>query len=193
MGIEFEVKFRATDEILEKIRRQTPGKEVIFHMQTIYYDTPSNAFSQRQCTLRRRLENEKFICTLKTPAQGLGRQEWETQCSDIKEAIDQFYQLGAPSDILELAKEGLSPICGARFIRVAKLVPAGEGWAELALDCGVLEGGKKEKVFCEVEIEQKTCSQKECLALAQMFAAQYGLEREEKSKFRRAFAMYKGE
>lgn len=193
MGIEFEVKFRATEEVQDSIRSQIPGAEAICQMQTTYYDTPTGAFSQRHCTLRRRMENEKSVCTLKAPAQGLGRREWEVESGTIENALEKLCKLGAPEELVALAYEGLIPICGARFTRVAKTVTAGGGTAELALDKGILMGGGKEIPLCEVEVEQKTCSQKDCMAFAQLLSARFGLVREERSKFRRALALYKGE
>lgn len=193
MGIEFEIKFRATKEVQEQLRREISGQEKIYQMQTTYYDTPTGAFSEKYCTLRRRMENDKSICTLKAPAQGMGRREWETQCDTIEGALEKLCKLGGSEEILTLAEEGLVPICGARFTRVAKTIPVGAGTVELALDMGILTGGGKEIPLCEVEVEQKTCSQKDCVAFAQLLAARYGLEREEKSKFRRALALYRGE
>lgn len=193
MGIEFEVKFQATEALQDKIRREIPGEEVTYQMQTTYYDTPTGAFSQRHCTLRRRMENGKSICTLKAPAQGMGRREWETECDTIEEAVKKLCKLGVPKELIALAEEGLVPICGARFTRVAKIVSAGDGTAELALDSGVLMGGGKEIPLCEVEVEQKTCSQKDCITFAQLLSTRYGLVREENSKFRRALALYRGE
>lgn len=192
MGVEFEVKFRARPEILETLRREIPGQEQIYHMQTTYYDTPSGAFSARYWTLRRRMENGRSICTLKTPAQGLGRREWETECDTIEEALEKLCKLGGPEELLTLAKEGVLPICGAKFTRIAKTVEIG-GTAELALDSGVLMGGGKEIPLCEVELEQKTCDQNTCLAYANLLAARYGLTQESLSKFRRAQALYRGE
>lgn len=193
MGIEFEVKFRATEEIQAIIRNQIPGKEQIYHMQTTYYDTPTGAFSQRHCTLRRRMENEKSICTLKAPAQGMGRREWEVESDSIENALKKLCKLGAPEELVALAEEGLVPICGARFTRVAKTVAVGDGTAELALDQGVLMGGGNEIPLCEIEVEQKTCSQTDCMAFAQLLSARFGLVREEQSKFRRALGLYRGE
>ena len=193
MGIEFEVKFRATEEVQAKIRREIDGEEVTYQMQTTYYDTPTGAFSQRHCTLRRRMENEKSICTLKAPAQGLGRREWEMESDTVEAALKELCKLGVPEELIALAEEGLVPICGARFTRVAKTVSVGTGTAELALDKGILMGGGKEIPLCEVEVEQKTCSQKDCMAFAQLLSARYGLVREENSKFRRALALYRGE
>lgn len=193
MGIEFEIKFRATEEVQEKLRREISGQEQLYQMQTTYYDTPTGAFSEKYCTLRRRMENDKSICTLKAPAQGMGRREWEVESETIEGAIKKLCKLDVSKELLALAEEGLVPICGARFARIAKTISVGDGTAELALDFGILTGGGKEIPLCEVEVEQKTCSQKDCVAFAQLLAARYGLEREDRSKFRRALALYRGE
>lgn len=193
MGIEFEVKFQATKEILETLRREIQGEETLYQMQTTYYDTPTDGFSKQKCTLRRRMENDRSICTLKTPAKGMGRREWETQCDSIEEGIEKLCKLGGPEEYLRLAKEGLIPVCGARFTRVAKVVNLADGTAELALDTGILTGGGRQIPLCEVEVERKTCSENACLAFAGLLAAKYGLKQETRSKFRRAQALYKGE
>lgn len=193
MAIEFEVKFRGTPEILEQLRTQLPGEEKVIQMQTTYYDTPTNAFAHRHCTLRCRRENEKSVCTLKAPAQGYGRREWEAECSGIEDGLKKLCKLKIPSDLLSLAREGLVPVCGAAFTRVAKLLQLKDGTAELALDQGVLMGGGKEIPLCEIELERKTCSDQACVAYAACLAERYGLVREEESKFRRAQALSKGE
>lgn len=72
MGIEFELKFRAKPEILETLRQQIPGEETLFRMETTYYDTREGALSERKITLRRRMENEVSVCTLKTPVRNVG-------------------------------------------------------------------------------------------------------------------------
>lgn len=193
MGVEFEVKFRATPEIIETLRREVPGQEVQYEMETTYYDTPSGAFSERHCTLRRRMENGKSVCTLKAPEKGYGRREWETECDAIEQAIKELCKPEENRELLSLTAEGLIPVCGARFTRIAKTVTVGSGTAELALDQGVLMGGGKETPLCEVEVEKKTCREMDCLAYASFLASSYGLKREEKSKFLRAQALYKGE
>ncbi len=192
MGVEFEVKFRATPEILEQLRRDIPGQEEQYQMQTTYYDTPSGAFSARHCTLRRRMENGRSVCTLKTPAGGIGRKEWETECDSIETALKELCKPEENRELLVLAQEGLIPVCGAKFTRIAKTVNIGDGTAELALDRGILMGGGKEIPLCEIEVERKTCGEMECLTYASCLKSRYGLQREEQSKFRRAFALYKG-
>lgn len=193
MGVEFEIKLRATPGLLQQLREQLPGEERVIQMQTTYYDTPAGAFAEKHCTLRCRWENEKNICTLKAPAQGYGRREWEVECGDIREGLEKLCKLGVPEELLLPAREGLIPVCGARFTRVAKLLQLTDGTAELALDRGVLMGGGKEIPLCEVEVERKSCSQRSCLAYAESLALRHGLVLEKDSKFARAQALYKGE
>lgn len=193
MGVEFEVKFRATPEILEQLRKDIPGTEEQYQMETTYYDTPTGAFSARHCTLRRRMENSRSVCTLKAPAQGHGRREWEVDCDTMEEAIEKLCKLDVPEELLTPAKEGLISVCGARFTRIAKTVELADGTVELALDKGVLMGGGKEIPLCEVEAERKTCSEEACVAYASLLAQRYALEQEPDSKFHRAQMLAKGE
>lgn len=193
MGIELELKYRATPELLTRLRKEVTGKEKIFHMQTTYYDTPTGQFSARHCTLRCRLENDIYICTLKTPAGGVGRREWEVACDRIEDALGELCKLGAPEDILSLAGEGIIPICGARFTRIAKTLDLEDCVVELALDEGLLTGGGKEIPLCEVEVELKQGDWAACAAFSEKLARVYGLVPEQKSKFRRALALYRGE
>ena len=193
MSVEFEVKFRGTPEILEKLRRDIPGTEEQYQMETTYYDTPTGAFAARFCTLRRRMENSRSVCTLKAPARGHGRREWEVDCDAIEQAFGKLCKLGVPEEYLNLATEGLIPVCGAKFTRIAKTVELQDGTAELALDQGILMGGGKETPLCEVEIEGKTCTEEACVAYASLLARRYALEQEPDSKFRRAQLLSKGE
>ena len=193
MALEFELKYRISPELLTRLRRELPGEEVLLQMQTTYYDTPSAAFSARHCTLRCRKENERYVCTLKAPAPGFGRREWEVECGDIRSAVDMLCKLGAPEDILSLSQEGLIPICGARFTRIAKTVQLNGCLVEVALDEGVLTGGGKQLPLCELEVELKQGDSALCVAYGKSLQRLYGLVPEESSKFRRALALYKGE
>lgn len=193
MGVEFELKFRASRERQEAIRQAYSAEEQIFQMQTTYYDTPTGQFSARKCTLRRRLENGVSICTLKTPAGGFGRREWEVACDTIEAAMEELCKLEVPEELTALAAEGLIPICGARFTRVAKTICWEDAVLELALDQGILTGGNRETPLCEVEVELKSGSQETCLTFARILSERFGLEEEPLSKFRRALALYQGE
>ena len=193
MGIEYELKYRATEEVLEAIRQAFPGEEHLFSMETTYYDTSTGALSARWYTLRRRMENDLSVCTLKVPIPGLGRGEWELPCDRIEAAIPELCKLGAPADLPNLTNEGLLPICGAKFQRIAKTLILPEATVELALDSGILHGGGQQLPLCEVEVELKSGTPEACAAFARTLAATFHLQPEKRSKFRRALALYKGE
>lgn len=193
MSIEYELKFRASEEVLADIRQAYPENHQVFQMETTYYDTPTGQLSARVYTLRRRMENEVSVCTLKTPAEGYGRQELEIPCDSIETAIPVLCAMGAPDDFGELVKEGIVPICGAKFTRTAIAVTLEDCRVELALDQGSLTGGGKRVPLCELEVELKEGSQAAAERFALTLAAIYSLKEEPRSKFRRGLALYKGE
>lgn len=186
MSIEFELKYRATPQVLAAVAADVEGNTRRFAMATTYYDTPDRALSGRHCTLRRRMENETSICTLKMPAGALGRAEFELECGSIEAAIPELCKLSGFRQLEPLAKAGLTEVCGGRFQRLAITVNTGACTVELALDEGVLLGGGREVPLCELEVELKSGSRQAAAAYAAQLAQRYGLEPETQSKFRRA-------
>ena len=185
MGREFELKYAATAQDLEILKARYPGLRPIV-METTYYDNEAGDFSRLKWTFRRRMENEKSICTQKIPAPGGARAEFEAECDDILASLPLLRQAGAPIQLLRLAEGGVAPFCGARFTRLAGLLEFPDLTAELALDAGVLLGGGKELPFTEVELELKAGSEEALAAFAEGFAAELGLKPEPKSKVARA-------
>lgn len=192
MATEYEWKFKATPAVLSAISGAFSGNWKRISMETTYFDTPSGTLSAKRYTLRRRLENGVSVCTLKAPAEN-SRGEWETECEGIEAAVPKLLTLGCPENLLMLIQEGLIPVCGAKFTRLAKEISLPEGIVELALDEGILTGGSRQAPLCEVEVELKSGDRTLCDAFAQTLAEQFQLKAEEKSKFRRALALYKGE
>ncbi len=193
MGIEFEVKFRATPEKLAAIRREVAGREQTFAMETTYFDTPLRALSERYLTLRCRKENGQAVCTLKTPEGELGRGEYEIFCDNIQTALPELCKLSKLPELESLTADGVEPVCGARFTRIAKTLTLADCAVELALDEGILFGGGREEPLCEVEVELKAGSRESAYAYAMVLAVTYGLKQELTSKFRRALALTEGE
>ena len=194
MSIEYELKFQANAAALEAIAAEYsryPSKQ--FQMETTYYDTPSGALSSRHYTLRRRMENEKSVCTLKTPAAGLGRNEIELECGSIEDAIPVLCVSGAPEDFGSLVQDGVIAVCSAKFHRTAITLALEDFTIELALDAGTLSGGNQTIPLCEVEVEHKAGDMLSSELFAAILQKNYGLVQEERSKFRRALALYKGE
>ena len=188
MGREFELKYRANATIIDGIREKFGEFEVI-SMETAYYDTPDGDLRNRRWTLRKRMENGKSVCTLKTPLPDGSRGEWETECGSIENAISELCKLGAPKELHILTEKGLVQSCAARFTRLAKTLEIENATVELALDQGCLIGGGKELPFVEVEVELKAGSEAAATAFAEALAAEFSLTPEPKSKVQRALEL----
>lgn len=189
MGREFELKYRVPRKTHAQILADFPAEWTSYAMETTYYDTPGRELGRLRWTLRRRYENGKAVCTVKTPAAGGGRGEWETECDDILEAISELCKLGGPSELPNFTHDGLEAVCGARFTRLATVVVLENCTVELALDSGVLTGGGRERMLCELEVELKSGSETAAVVYAKSLAAQYSLRPEKKSKYRRALEL----
>ncbi len=192
MAIEYELKFQTTPQILSAIDANIKAAAATYEMETTYYDTPTGQLSARRYTLRCRRENQTYVCTLKTPAK-TGRKETELPCERIEDALDALCDLSGIPDLKEILQEGIVPVCGARFARIAKTLEINGGTVELALDQGVLLGGGKEIPLCEVEVELKSGPISAAQAYAKALALQFGLTPQPKSKFQRALQLAKGE
>lgn len=192
MGKEFELKFTARPEQQAKILEEYGGFAAV-SMETTYFDTPDGSLSQRRITLRRRMENGVSVCTVKTPAGGLTRGEWEIQCDDIHRAIPELCKLGCPAEIYHMTRSGLVEVCGARFTRMVKRISLEAGAVELALDRGILVGGGREIPLCEAEVELKAGTEETAERFALTLAEKYGLVPEGKGKFQRALALAREE
>ena len=188
MGTEFELKFVAEESAFEGLKLESRDWTT-YRMATTYYDTPDARLGQLHWTLCRRFENGVSVCTLKTPAQGLGRNEFELEWDDIHTAIARLVEIGAPRELLSLTAGGIGEVCAARFERLAGKVDLGDTVVELALDKGVLMGGGREQPFVEVEVELKSGSEAVAVAYANTLAAGYNMRPERKSKYKRALML----
>lgn len=188
MGKEFELKYAATAQDLIVLKEKYPHLHPIT-METTYYDDPEGMMSKMHWTLRRRMENEISVCSLKTPAGGLLRGEWEIECDDILEAVPKLCEMGAPRQLLLLTANGVKSVCGARFVRMAGPIEVEGATLELALDSGVFMGGGKEEPFTEVEVELKEGSEAAAVAFGEALAASMNLQPEHRSKVGRARAL----
>lgn len=188
MGREFELKYRATPEQLAAVEARYGGFSPI-SMETTYYDTPDGVLSRLRWTLRRRMENGRSVCTLKTPLPDGSRGEWETECADIRDAIPELCKLSNSRQLLLLTAGGFCPSCGAKFTRLARTLSYSGCTVELALDSGLLLGGGKKLPFAELEVELKEGSEEAAVAFARTLAQEFGLVPEAKSKICRAQAL----
>ena len=198
MGIELEYKLAVSSPaLLETILFDPQVKEVrrgdyqLYHMATIYYDTPDRRLGTLRWTLRLRQENSTLVATLKTPAQGNIRGEWSCQAANIREAVPVLLETGAPEELASLlAGQSLEPVCAAQFTRRAANLAFADGTVcELAGDVGLLAGGGREEPLCELELELKEGSAEVAEAFAQELKEKFSLREEPLSKFARASAL----
>ena len=192
MGREFELKYRCTAEDFAALQA-TYADFTPIEMETTYYDTFDGKLGNLHWTLRRRYENGKSVCTLKTPAPDGSRREWEVEAASIMRGIPELCRAGAPIELMALSVSGLGAVCGAKFTRLAKTLEIPGATVELALDQGVLTGNGREMQLLEVEVELKAGSDNAAVAFAKQLAAQYHLTPEQRSKYRRALGLARGE
>ena len=192
MGREFELKYRCSEEsfanLLADFQNFTP-----IEMETTYYDTADGRLGSLHWTLRRRFENGKSVCTLKTPSPDGGRGEWEVEMDAIENAIPELCKLGGPETLRSLCAWGVTAVCGAKFTRQAKTLEIPGATVELALDRGKLLGGGQEMDLLEVEVELKAGADEAAIDFAGRLAEQYALVPENRSKYRRALGLARGE
>ena len=188
MAIEYERKFAATPEKLRVAEKELKGNWFAYKMKTTYFDTATGSLSARKWMLRLRKENGAQVCTLKTPA-GNARNEWETTAECIAEGVEKLCKLGAPQELLALTADGVRPICGAEFTRLAGAFALDGAEVEVALDEGALFAGDRKTPLCELEVELKSGSREAADGFALQLAQQFGLTELHDSKFKRARAL----
>ena len=197
MAIELEYKLAVPSAaLLEQILFDKQLAEVrtegfrMYDMATVYYDTADRVLKQKRWTLRLRQENHLLVATLKTPAGGRARAEYECEAASIPAAIPLLLAQGAPEALGELDGDALHPLCTAQFTRRAANLQFADGTVcELAGDIGMLAGGKKQENLCEVELELKSGSADVVKAFADKLMKRFGLQEEPRSKFARAAAL----
>lgn len=192
LGREFEMKFRCDAAAFAALRSDYTGFTEIA-METTYYDTFDGRLGNNRWTLRRRLENGRSVCTLKTPAPGGGRNEWEVEATSIMAGIPMLCKQGAPLELMAYCVSGVGQVCGAKFTRLALTLEIPGATVELALDQGKLLGGGREKPLMEVEVEVKAGDEAAAVAFGKALAQKYGLIPERQSKYRRALGLARGE
>lgn len=202
MGMELEFKLAVKSPALleqilfdKEVAQVRQGGYRLLNMAAIYYDTPDRRLSARCWTLRLRQENDLWIATFKTPANGPGkaRGEWECKAYNIYDAIPLLLEAGAPQELAEVLRDQqLIPACAARFTRRAADVVFADGTVcELCGDTGMLVGGTKEERLCEIEVELKSGNADTAEAFAANLQARFDLTEEPRSKFARASALAK--
>ncbi len=189
MSRELELKYEATEAILNKIDRKYGDFTDIF-MCARYFDTANRDLQRRKWMLRLRTENGCPVCTLKTRLADGSRGEFEIRQAAI--SIPALVEVGAPPELAQLVQSGLLEICGAEFLRRSKLISVPGGQIELALDSGRLFAGSISIPFREVEAELKSGADSALYRFGKDFAREFSLSLVQKSKSQRAMELAEG-
>ncbi len=160
-------------------------------MQTTYYDTPEGYFRQNRQTLRLRQEDDVFVCTFKTAAEGISRLELDCQAKTIEEGAALLAQ---NPELPENARRALTggtfvATCGARFTRQTRLCKVENTTFELCADMGRLTGGGRTEPLHEIELELVEGDPAVLKRVAKDLMNAYGVSICETSKQQRALAL----
>ena len=160
-------------------------------MQTTYFDTPEGFFRQNKQTLRLRQEDDLFVCTFKSAAEGISRLELDCQAKTIEEGAA---LLAARPELPENARQALLsgvfvPTCGAKFTRQTRLCLVENTRFELCADMGRLFNGQRTQALREIELELAEGDSAVLERVAKDLMEAYGVTVCETSKQQRALAL----
>ena len=163
---EVELKFLCAPEHLGAVLAAAPaGDEEIRELISVYFDTPDLALQKAGASLRVRESKGRRVQTLKR-GEGLSREEHESPIDgDIPER-----HLG-PLRSLLAEDNPLHPAFNVRVTRRQRLIRYGDAQIELALDQGVVRGGRRSSPISEVELELKSGEPRALFDLARELSA----------------------
>jgi triphosphatase len=138
-------------------------------LNSVYFDTDKGALKRRGLALRVRLEDGRFVQTLKEGGEGLGRGEWEAKVKGPKPDLAVLRSTPAGEILAKSAK--LAPIFEVETRRRSVDVNEAGSLIEVSLDEAVARAKGEEATFAELELELKSGPQWGLFALARRVAA----------------------
>lgn len=165
-------------------------------MEAIYYDTADRQIANARGSLRLRRENEERVVCLKlSPREDFGgackvREEYECSAQDIRSGIHDLPSAGAPQDICDaLLHADLIEVGRTNFTRRTVQLACNSCTCELAFDIGCMTRGAHTAPICEMELELKSGSAEDFLALALVFQKDFSLTPQPLSKLARLLSL----
>lgn len=164
-------------------------------MEATYYDDIYGTIKKMRGALRRRKQNEKYICCLKIEQKSNNnckkRKEYELEENNIYKALEKFPDIGAPKELCEkIRKEELIQLCTLKFYRSAYKLKIKENCiVELSFDKGEMIKGEKRQEFMEMELEFKSGNENEFHTYANMLESKFDLRLQPLSKIARAMKL----
>ena len=164
-------------------------------MEATYYDDIYGTIKKMCGALRKRRQNEEYICCLKIEQKSNNnckkRKEYELEENNIYKALEKFPDMGAPKELCEkIRKQELIQLCTLKFYRSAcKLKIKEDCILELSFDKGKMIKGEKRQDFMEMELEFKSGDENKFHTYANMLESKFDLKIQPLSKIARAMKL----
>ena len=186
----------------EEIRAVTDeGSDETVHMHAVYFDTEDKRLSREGMVFRVRCEDRKLVGTLKWNGHSESgmheREEINIPLRPLRDEydlykpdIDIFRQSPVCNKLRKLVgKRELINVLETDFIRRQVRIDIGDAICELSVDTGRLIRGDLTGSVAEVEIELYSGDRSEMEKWGAHIAEKYGLEPENRGKFRQGMEL----
>ena len=192
--IEFKFHIPATQysKLHHAIQEQQPK---LVHLAAYYYDTPSQALSKVQISLRQRLENTVWTQTLKAPSSHHAKRiEIEETLDEKPNGIDlkRYVKNKQAQALLKPVLASKQPLILQFRTEVKRLnvqMNHGDSHIEIALDQGWLIAAHQKVKISEIEFELKKGQISDLIVCLQPWVKQYHLYLDVQSKAARGYAL----
>ena len=183
----------AETEMLPAVEHASAVQRELLESQ--YYDTPSRRLQAAQLAYRVRLEDGRWVATVKAGGSSGGglhrREEYSVVLADQEPSVAVFFATPIGERLhAVMGNEPLEAIVATRFTRYKRDLIASDGsQIEFAVDLGeILAGGQKE-IIAEVELELKSGNPSAVLTVGAELAKLFPLRVEPRSKYFRALQL----
>lgn len=195
---EVELKFQIAkdqqDVLLKTLQRKNPST---LNLNAKYFDTDTFILSEKQISLRQRLENTTWVQTLKLPtAQQLQRTEFENELGDIEptELNLDFYQTQKHFDkkalkLLKNIQMDLHIQFETQIKRSSTLFNFQKSQIEVSVDVGTIQHQDQTLEIFEIEFELKQGSIEDFISFILPRVKRYGLWLDTRSKAQCGFLL----
>lgn len=201
MSVEIELKFIVTPTAAAELPKRLaswPGQYTAPQkLSNIYYETPDGLLRRHDIGLRIRGFGDRYEMTVKTGGKAVGglhqRPEYNIALTQPVLELERLPAEIWPDslDIISL-QQALSPLFCTDFMREKWVIGYQDSEIELALDRGEILAGDLREPLCELELELKSGSTADLLALAQRLAQLDGLRLGSLSKAARGYRLAQG-
>lgn len=164
-------------------------------LESQYYDTPSGQLQKTQMAYRIRLEDGRWLATVKAGGSSAGglhrREEYTAVLIEQEPSVAAFLTTPAGERLQSaIGSESLEEIFATRFSRYKRDITTEDGSCiEMAVDLGEIVSGSQTELISEVELELKSGNPSAVLALGSELANAFPLRVEPRSKYSRGLQL----